>query len=583
MLRSYFVDRSSPARLFGALVLALASACAADASEQPLDLGDFPLAGKADEVVEVAVPFEVEPAVDGIPGATQMTFRTWGQLRVTTDQDRARSWERLQLVVEHEDYRRRSWRGRSPYVTVSASRGQGGVEYSLTVLNWGSAPAYGDLNVATEPAPDAGVEVVFNTPDCQDCNDPAGPLRDAILGVIQGAEQSIEVAVYGLDEPAIIDALCNAAEDGVDVKVLSDETSEFPGARSYYDSFYGGAGLAGCGVHVDFVRSYGLMHDKFVVVDRDGPSPVLMTGSTNFTLSGLEENHNNTVIIRGVPDLVARYTGELGQFYRHCATERLDERSSCTECSPACTENRSDDGPVALPGGGSVQALFSPSDDAMRALRGDASTVRRDDLDPACSAPGANCVCRPSGSRFSCDYCAQGEDGFGLLGEAEERIWMTMYSATDACLSLAMVRAAERGVSVRTVWDFVKSGSKYSRDDYLCAEGVETWITNWGNGSAQVRNHNKVVVVDDAVFTGSMNLSASGAAENDENSLVIRDAATAQTYATHIDDEIELLEVLGVTERTPDECRCTDLFDNDGDGLIDGDDLDCDAGERETR
>jgi len=41
--------------------------------------------------------------------------------------------------------------------------------------------------------------------------------------------------------------------------------------------------------------------------------------------------------------------------------------------------------------------------------------------------------------------------------------------------------------------------------------------------------------------------------------------------------------VLGVTERTPDECRCTDLFDNDGDGLIDGDDLDCDAGERETR
>jgi len=574
------VNRFPPARLLGALLLLLASACAADATTgAPVDLGEFPRADKADSVVEVEVPFEVGPAVDGAPGTSEMTFRTWGQLTAKTQQDRDRSWERLQLVAESDDYRRRSWRGRSPYLTVSGDRAEGGAEYTLTILNWGSETAYGTLVVATEPPTGAGVEVIFNSPDCVDCDDPAGDLRDGIIGVIQGAEASLEVAVYGLDDADIIDALCNAAEDGVNVKLVTDETSEDPeNSRSYYPSLYGDAGIASCGVDIEFVRSYGLMHHKFIVADRDGPSPVLITGSTNFTRAGLEENHNHMVIVRGVAGVVESYTGELGQFYRHCASERMDDRDWCTECTPACTEDHSSDGSYPLPAGGSIEALFSPGDDAMRVLRGQAQSVRRSAPDPACDAADANCVCRISGSRYVCEYCAQDENGFGLLDQAEDRIFMSMYSATDSCFALGAVRAAKRGVSVRTVWDFVKSGSKYSRDDYLCGEGIETWITNWGNGSAQVRNHNKSIVIDDVLFTGSMNLSASGAGENNENTLVIEDAATADAFAAHIVAEIELLQHLGVTERDPAACRCNDLVDNDGDGVIDGDDGDCDAG-----
>jgi hypothetical protein len=247
------------------------------------------------------------------------------------------------------------------------------------------------------------------------------------------------------------------------------------------------------------------------------------------------------------------------------------------ECTPACLEDKHEEGPWALPSGGTVEALFSPTDDAMRVLRGDARTVKRDTPDPACSVDGATCVCRKSGTRWSCDYCAEGENGFGLVGEARERVSMTMYSATDSCFALGLVRAHERGVEVRTIWDFVKSGSTYSRDDYVCANGVETWITSWGHGSAQVRNHNKTVVVDDVTFTGSMNLSDSGADENNENTVVIRDRATADMFANYVADEIRLLEVLGVTMRAPEQCLCTDLVDNDGDGLADGADSDCDG------
>jgi phosphatidylserine/phosphatidylglycerophosphate/cardiolipin synthase-like enzyme len=558
--------------------LVVAAACTAETAAAPVDLGEFPFADKADAVIEVEVPFEVAAAVGGLPGETELTFRTWGRLSVKTEQDEARSWERLQLVAARDDLTRRSWRGRSPYLTVTPREAGTAEDYTLTVLNWGARPAYGTLVVTTEPPPAVGVEVRFNSPDCLDCEDPAGELRETIIGVIQGAEQSLEVAIYGLSDPDIIDALCNAAEDGIAVTLVTDETSEDPDdSRSYYSSFLGDTGLAACGAHVEFVRSHGLMHHKFIVADAEGDRPVLLTGSTNFTQAGLEANHNHVVVVRGQPELIASYTGELGQFYRHCATERRDSRT-CTECSPACTEDASPNGRWPLPGGGSIEALFSPGDDAMRALRGDARSESVDTPDPACTGPDANCICRISGRRYVCEYCALGDDGFGLIGEADERIWMSIYSATDSCFALGAVRAAERGVSVRTVWDFVKSGSAYSRDDYLCGHDIEAWVTNWGNGSAQVRNHNKSVVVDDVLFTGSMNLSASGAAQNNENTLVIRDAAAAETFAAHIAAEIDLLQHLGVTQRDAADCRCNDIVDNDGDGLFDADDPDCDAG-----
>ncbi len=436
------------------------------------------------------------------------------------------------------------------------------------------------LRVTTEPPVEPGIEVAWNTPDCDGCDRPEGELRDFLIRAIQSARATLDLSVYGIDDPALVEALCNAAGDGVEVRLTTDETSENPrDSRSYFPSVFSpDTGLAGCGVDVQAVRSYGLMHHKFALVDRGLPSEAVLTGSTNWTVAGLTENHNNSILIRGVPELTKAYGDEFDQLYRHCATERLSERASCDECSPACVEDRSEEGPWDAPDGGSVAVYFSPSDDAMAALRGSARSVRMDAPDTACAGPDADCVCRMSGTQWVCDYCAEGDDGYGLVGEAASRIRMSMYSETDACFALGVAKARRRGVSVRTVWDFVRSGSVYSRDDYLCAEGVETWISAWGNGSAQVRNHDKIIVVDDAVFTGSMNLGDSGAEENDENSLLLRHAPTADLYADHVDSEIALLETLGVTTRRPDECVCSDLVDNDGDGLADAADPDCDAG-----
>jgi len=93
-----------------------------------------------------------------------------------------------------------------------------------------------------------------------------------------------------------------------------------------------------------------------------------------------------------------------------------------------------------------------------------------------------------------------------------------------------------------------------------------------------VRNHNKTVVVDDVVFDGSLNLSASADRENNENLLVIDHRGLADEIEDYVRAEVALLERMGVTPRQPDECRCSDLVDNDGDGRADADDPDCDAG-----
>lgn len=560
------------------LPFAVALLCACTAGPPTgVDLGEFPAVGKDDAAVVVEVPFEVAGAKSGQPGELRgFTFRTCGRLAVTTEQDRDVSWERLQLSAESDDFRRRSWRGRAPYLKIPPSDG-GCVEYSLSLSNWGRRVAHGVLRVETEPPPPDGVTVAFNQPDCEGCADPAGDLRGAVVDAVQSARRTLDLAMYGLDDPPVLEALCNAARAGVRVRAITDEVSgDADDSRSYHAAFFGPEGLEACGAEVELVRSYGLMHHKFLIVDAASASPLVVTGSANFTTAGLEQNHNHVVLVRGSAPLAAAFQGQFDQLFRHCASERLDGReATCQECSPACTEDHSENGPWGLVGS-EISAFFSLGDDPLRQLRGDVVSEYREVTDPECVGDDAECVCRASGSRFVCDYCARGLDGWGLVGEAEERILMTMYSATDQCFALGLARAARRGVEVVTVWDFVKSGSKYSRDDYLCGQGVPTYVTNWGGGSAQVRNHNKTVVVDDAVFDGSLNLGDSGARINNENVLVIRDPATAEVFAEYVRGEVALLEARGVTPRPPESCRCFDLVDNDGDGLTDLRDPDCD-------
>lgn len=571
-------------------MLALALGCAADGGGLggSRDLGAPSPAGKGDGTVDLEVAFQVGPGSPEAPSESQaFTFEACGPVVIRATQTVADGGAPsvLSLRAESAIYQRTSYRAFAPHLVVPGERTgpESGdcVPYTVRALHWGEGERTGILDMDSRERPDAGAVVVFNQPDCDDgCLDPTGGLRAALLDAIQGATQTIDMAIYGLDDPPLVDALCAAVADGVEVRVVADDGSEEPAStRSYYEALFGPDGLAGCGAQVEAVRSSGLMHHKVLVVDRGTPDAVLVTGSVNFTTAGLEKNHNHAVFLRGFPDLLDAYAAELAQLLRHCASERLDgEEERCMECTPACVEDVSPEGPFTA-GDLEVGAYFAPADDPLRLLRGQTVTRRRSEPDPDCTGEDASCLCRISGSAWSCDYCAQGDDGWGLVGDANERLYVNTYSMTDQCLALGVARAARRGVEVLTVWDMVLAASVYSRDDYLCAMGVPTWISDWSGGNPLVRNHSKTVVVDDAVFDGSMNLSGNGGATNNENVLWIRGAEMADAFASYVESEVALLQRLGVTLPDPELCRCGDLVDNDGDGSADAADGDCDAGE----
>lgn len=102
------------------------------------------------------------------------------------------------------------------------------------------------------------------------------------------------------------------------------------------------------------------------------------------------------------------------------------------------------------------------------------------------------------------------------LDAATTSIQMTMFSLTDDAVGDALVRAAERGVEVRVLLELGQI-SKYSEAPKLVAAGISVrQDTNSGY------MHNKYLVIDGStVMTGSVNYSANGFDENNENLLII--------------------------------------------------------------
>ncbi len=104
---------------------------------------------------------------------------------------------------------------------------------------------------------------------------------------IDSAKQTIDVAIYSFTLEEIHDALIRAKNRGVTVRVLFD----FGQAKSQYSV---DEAVRDAGIHVRYLDlERGLLHDKFVVVDKTFVS----TGSFNFSQNADEYNKENLVFI----------------------------------------------------------------------------------------------------------------------------------------------------------------------------------------------------------------------------------------------------------------------------------------------
>lgn len=260
-------------------------------------------------------------------------------------------------------------------------------------------------------------------------------------------------------------------------------------------------------------RSSPSVHNKFVVKVVDGTATRVLTGSTNWTTTGLCTQLNNVLIVSR-PAIATRF---LDQWRRLVAA--------------------GDDMPASLKASNAV-----PTVDAGVSVRFAATSGREDFREAEELIAGAR-----QGALFLMFMPGQSPLLQALLDRAREnRIYVrgvvsrVQPSTTD-------------GAVVRVGGEVVKSGtdpSDFHRDILLPAGVTERDKPSWAEAEFTAGEmlaqhmiaivHSKVIVTDPfsddcAVITGSHNFSPSASAHNDENLVIVRgNRRLAQAYALHV-------------------------------------------------
>ena len=144
-------------------------------------------------------------------------------------------------------------------------------------------------------------QVYFTDPGNSFSSQLSGGVDGPLVEAINSARQSVDVATYSLSLNSVRNALINAHQRGVAVRVVMESENM---DRSDPQK------LIEAGVPVVGDRREGLMHNKFIVIDRSE----IWTGSMNFTEGGAYTDNNNLIRIRST-QLAENYTTEFEEMF----------------------------------------------------------------------------------------------------------------------------------------------------------------------------------------------------------------------------------------------------------------------------
>ena len=308
-----------------------------------------------------------------------------------------------------------------------------------------------------EPLVGPGIAVFFTDPNLESFR--GGPETE-MLRAIDSARARLDVAAYDLDLWGMRDALIAAHRRGVVVRMVVEADS--------LDRLEIQA-LAEAGIPMAVDLPDGLMHQKFVIIDRRQ----VWVGSMNFTLNGAYRNDNNLLALTD-PTAAAVFEAEFEEMFVDGLFGAYSPVGKGTAFEIAgSAESR-------IP----IEIHFSP-DDGVR------------------------------------DRIVE------LLLGARESVRFMAFSFTSDEIGDALLKLAAAGVDVRGVFDESQlrsnTGSEY---EWLLGAGLEVKID--GNPD---KLHHKVIIIDGRiVITGSYNFSLSAETRNDENVVIIFDEGVAGVF-----------------------------------------------------
>ena len=144
-----------------------------------------------------------------------------------------------------------------------------------------------------------------------------------LIDLIKKEQKSIKAAYYSFTLESIVDALVEAKNRGVDVKIIIDSSNVQNKSKAIeklikeqipFKVYYCGA--------KDFKS---LMHHKFMIFTKqtDLPDGGVVTGSFNCSKAAAERHWENIVVLEG-KDVMHLYTQEFDRVSQACQTQHTD-------------------------------------------------------------------------------------------------------------------------------------------------------------------------------------------------------------------------------------------------------------------
>lgn len=138
-------------------------------------------------------------------------------------------------------------------------------------------------------------------------------------------------------------------------------------------------------------------------------------------------------------------------------------------------------------------------------------------------------VVKESANSIEVYFCPQDACADKLIRKidsAKSSLYVAIYSLTLDGISDALIRAKNRGVEVKVIFDSDQSKNAASDDERMGNEGVKV---AYRNGSGYM--HNKFTIIDmNVVATGSFNYSNNADTRNEENLVFIESRGLAESF-----------------------------------------------------
>lgn len=303
---------------------------------------------------------------------------------------------------------------------------------------------------------------------------------DTLIAYMNRAKYSIDFSIYHFNNTNLsnISAALNAAHNrGVTVRVVFDGDNQGAAIQAL------DAGIGRIGSPTS--SQYGIMHNKFVVIDAesaDHDDPVVWTGATNFTDGQINNDPNDVIIIQD-KSLALAYQLEFEEMFGSSGSQ---PNPADSRFGPDKTDNTPHE---FIIGGDRVECYFSPSDNTNDKI-------------------------------------------IETIQSADHNMYIATMLITRSDIGYALEDAIDAGVHTLIKINH-SSQSSSSVVSMLQTELDTNFKTNDNAGNIM---HHKYMIVDEGTFSdpillvGSHNWSYSANDRNDENTLIIHNNRMANIY-----------------------------------------------------